>query len=122
MEFTLNFLHLFFYVLYLFSPLLFFLLFIIILLGQIVGKKRKLGLGRFHLLVSYYFHNSWLWGHKANQKTFKDSSSVHCIYLFNLYRDHCFGSNLHSKRGDLCTARFTNNKKNNRYHCAIGNS
>ena len=41
MEFTLNFLHLFIYVLYLFSPLLFFLFFIIILLGQIVGKKEN---------------------------------------------------------------------------------
>jgi voltage-gated potassium channel len=41
MEFTLNFLQLIIYVLYLFSPILLFLLFIIILLGQIVGKKEN---------------------------------------------------------------------------------
>lgn len=41
MEFTLSFLQLFVYLLYLVSPLLLFLLFIIFLLGQIVGKKEN---------------------------------------------------------------------------------
>jgi len=41
MEFTLNFFQLLIYVLYLFSPIILFLLFIIILLGQIVGKKEN---------------------------------------------------------------------------------
>ena len=41
MEFTLCFLQLFVYLLYLVSPLLLFLIFIIFLLGQIVGKKEN---------------------------------------------------------------------------------